>query len=100
MVSTGYPGENIVYHVGDVMMTIPNSRISQISLLRLDTDYYVSTKVEIETFWPLLSKGGVLIIDDYDYWSGARMAIDEFFEREGITPFLIRMESGRLLIKR
>ncbi len=51
-----------------------------ISLLRLDTDFYESTKIELEILYPLLSKGGVLIIDDYGAWQGAKKAVDEYFK--------------------
>jgi hypothetical protein len=51
----------------------------QIALLRLDTDWYESTKVELEVLYPRLVQGGVLIVDDYDCWQGSRMAVDEFF---------------------
>jgi len=46
----------------------------------LDTDWYASTKMELEVLWPKLVPGGVLIIDDYGHWSGCRKAVDEFFK--------------------
>ena len=49
----------------------------KISILRIDTDWYESTKVELEILFPLLSKNGFLIIDDYGYWSGAKKAVDK-----------------------
>ena len=52
---------------------------SKVSVLRLDTDWYKSTKIELETLYPRLVKGGVLIIDDYGYFEGARKAVDEYF---------------------
>lgn len=51
----------------------------KIAVLRLDTDWYESTKVELEVLYPRLRPGGVLIIDDYGYWQGARKAVDEYF---------------------
>ena len=51
----------------------------KISILRLDTDFYESTKVELEVLFPKLISGGFLIIDDYGHWKGARKAVDEFF---------------------
>ncbi len=51
-----------------------------IALLRLDTDWYHSTRIELEVLWPRLSKGGVLIVDDYGHWQGARKAVDEYFK--------------------
>jgi hypothetical protein len=98
--STNYPTGKIFYYVGDVIETIPLINIDKIALLRLDTDYYESTRIEMEYLWPLLTPGGILIVDDYDYWSGARIAVDEYFQKHAISPFLIRLENGRLLIKR
>jgi hypothetical protein len=67
--------------VGDVCETlqVPANVPEQIALLRLDTDWYESTKVELEVLWPRLAKGGVIIIDDYGHWMGARQAVREFF---------------------
>jgi O-methyltransferase len=78
-----------------VLQAIENERIA---VLRLDTDWYESTRVELEVLWPLLRPGGICIIDDYGYWSGARKAVDEFFAKD--TPFLHPIDnSARLIIK-
>jgi O-methyltransferase len=50
-----------------------------ISLLRLDTDWYESTRLELEVLYPRLSPGGILIVDDYGHWMGAKMAVDRYF---------------------
>lgn len=55
-----------------------------ISLLRLDTDWYASTKIELEVLYPRLSVGGTLIVDDYGHWQGSRAAVDEYFADEPI----------------
>ena len=60
----------------------------KISILRLDTDWYESTKIELEELYPLLQKNGFLIIDDYGHFKGARKAVDEYFEKIGIHPYL------------
>jgi len=52
----------------------------RISILRLDTDFYESTKIELEILYPLSILGGILIIDDYGHWKGARKAVDEYFK--------------------
>ena len=69
-----------------------------ISLLRLDTDFYVSTLVELKKLYPRLSKGGILIIDDYGYWRGARKAVDEYFRNKKILMHRIDF-SVRLIVK-
>ena len=79
MLSTGYPSEKIIFTKGKVEDTIPSVIPKEISLLRLDTDWYASTLHELEYLFPLLVKKGVLIIDDYGHWEGARKAVDEYF---------------------
>ena len=71
----------------------------QIALLRLDTDWYESTKIELEILYPRLVPGGVLIIDDYGHWVGARKAVDEYFENEPVL--LNRIDyTARLVVRR
>lgn len=57
----------------------------KIALLRLDTDWHASTKVELEVLYPLLVPGGILIVDDYGHWQGARKAVDDYFAGCGPT---------------
>src|SRR5208282_5979112 len=77
--STGYPREKIHFVKGKVEETIPKVLPSSLSLLRLDTDWYESTKHELTHLFPIINKGGILIIDDYGFWQGQRKAVDEFF---------------------
>ena len=98
--STGYPSEKIHYVKGMVEQTIPNLVPDKIALLRLDTDWYESTKHEMEHLFPRLSKGGVLIIDDYGHWQGARKAVDEYLEKNNVTILLNRIDyTGRIAVK-
>jgi O-methyltransferase len=94
-------GESDVRYVrGRVEDTIPAEVPAEIGLLRLDTDWYASTKHELEHLWPRLSEGGVLIVDDYGYWQGARDAVDEYFRDRDLHVLLHRIdESGRIAIK-
>ena len=97
---SAYPKEKINYIVGKVEDTIPGNIPEKISLLRLDTDWYESTKHELINLFPRLQTGGILIIDDYGYWKGARKAVDEYFEEKGIRIFLNRIDdTGRIAIK-
>ena len=98
MRETKYPTEKIHYLVGDVINTDLTLLPKEIAILRLDTDYYESTKWELENLFPLLVPGGVLIIDDYDHWNGCRQACDEYFLEDG-SIFLIQMQYGRIMIK-
>ena len=86
---TNYPGERLHFVQGDVLETLPNDNHSQISLLRLDTDFYDSTKHELETLYDLVVPGGIVIIDDYGAFSGAKKAVDEFLSVKEHVPFLI-----------
>jgi O-methyltransferase len=99
--STNYPQDRIHLVKGPIEQTIPDHLPSEpIALLRLDTDWYESTKHEMIHLFPLLQKGGVLIVDDYGHWEGARKAIEEYFADQRITSYLHRIDyTGRLLIK-
>jgi O-methyltransferase len=79
LLTTGYALENLIFVKGKVEQTIPNTIPSKISLLRLDTDWYESTKHELVHLFPCLEKNGVLIVDDYGCWAGSRKAVDEYF---------------------
>ncbi|OCP37484.1 TylF/MycF/NovP-related O-methyltransferase [Ensifer sp. LC163] len=85
---------------GDVVETLKHQRPNSISILRLDTDWYESTRAELEYLYDLVVPGGVLIFDDYGHWRGSRQAVDEFFSSR--TPlYLQRIDPGvRLAIKR
>ena len=76
--SSGYPTDKFVFVEGMVEATLPATRPAQVSLLRLDTDLYSSTYHELVHLYPVLSVGGVLIIDDYGWLLGAQMATDRF----------------------
>ncbi len=100
ILSTGYPEEKIHLIKGKVEDTIPRRLPSGLSVLRLDTDWYESTKHELEHLYPLLQANGVLIIDDYGHWQGARKAVDEFFQARGEKVYLHRIDyTGRVLLK-
>jgi O-methyltransferase len=97
--STGYPRERLVFVPGMVEETIPASAPAEIALLRLDTDWYESTRHELEHLYPRIARGGVLIIDDYGEFVGARKAVDEYFAALERPPLLTRVdESCRLAV--
>ncbi|MDH5677024.1 MAG: TylF/MycF family methyltransferase [Nitrospinota bacterium] len=100
MLSTGYPQEHIRYVKGMVERTIPDEAPEKISLLRLDTDWYQSTVHELEHLFDRITSGGVLIIDDYGQFLGAKKAVDEFISNRKIPILLNRIDfSGRMAIK-
>ena len=91
----------VKYIEDKVEQTLSENNPGEIALLRLDTDQYESTKIELEVLYPLLVSGGVLIIDDYGHFHGAKKAVDEYFKSIGEEPLMHRIDySGRMIIKR
>ena len=100
VLSVGYPKQNFHFIEGKVEDTIPGCVPDSIALLRLDTDWYESTKHELIHLFPRLSPRGVIIIDDYGHWHGARQAVDEYVCENNVAIFLNRIDtSGRIGIK-
>lgn len=92
--------ERFVFVQGRVEDTIPKTIPNHIALLRLDTDWYESTRHELLHCYPRLASQGVLIIDDYGHWKGARKATDEYFQTLERKPLLQRIDySVRFAIK-
>lgn len=92
--SSGYPKEKLHLVKGKVEDTIPGQIPDRIALLRLDTDWYSSTKHELVYLYPRLTSGGVIMIDDYGSFMGARQATDEYLKEHGITILLHRVDDG------
>lgn len=100
MAGTGYDEQRVHFHKGKVEITIPSAAPDMIALLRLDTDWYESTRHELEHLYPRLSRGGILIIDDYGYWLGSRKATDEYIEKHAPSLFLSRIDcTVRIAVK-
>jgi O-methyltransferase len=99
--STGYPIELIHFVKGKVEDSIPVVMPENpIALLRLDTDWYESTKHEMDHLYPHLVQKGILIIDDYGHWQGARKAIDEYLSEHKIAMLLNTIDyTGRIAVK-
>ena len=92
MLSTGYPEAKIHFVKGKVEETVPNQAPDRIALLRLDTDWYESTRHELMHLYPRLVPGGPFIIDDYGWWKGARKAVDEYLATLTSKPLLHRID--------
>jgi O-methyltransferase len=100
VLGVGYPEDRIHFVQGAVEETLPESAPEEIALLRLDTDWYASTKHELVHLYPRLARGGVLILDDYGYWQGARRATDEYLAEHDEPLLLNRIDNtGRIAIK-
>lgn len=102
ILSTGLPESRLHMVVGKVEETIPGVMPESIALLRLDTDWYESTRRELVYLYPRLVPGGVLMVDDYGSWLGARKATDAYFAEHNISMLLHRVDSGgyRIGVKR
>jgi O-methyltransferase len=87
--------DKVVLVKGPVENTIPATVADRISLLRLDTDWYSSTKHEIEHLYARLSPHGVLILDDHGHYRGAQQAIERIFRSGGEASL---PQSRRLLL--
>jgi hypothetical protein len=99
LLETGYEADLLRFVRGPVEETIPSVAPDSLALLRLDTDWYESTRHELEHLYPALSPGGVLIIDDYGHWDGCRRAVDEYFAAHP-TPLLSRIDyTARIAVK-
>jgi hypothetical protein len=97
--SIGYPMDLFEFVQGKVEDTLPENAPETIALLRVDTDWYSSTLHELETLYPRLVRGGVLIIDDYGYWQGAQKATDEYFSQHQ-NVYMHRIDNtARLIVK-
>jgi len=92
MLSTGYPKEKVHLIEGRVEDTLPAIRPDRLALLRLDTDWYESTRHELVHLFPLLDPRSPLIIDDYGHWQGARTAVDEYIAEHELNLYLHRVD--------
>ncbi|MHB1534375.1 MAG: TylF/MycF/NovP-related O-methyltransferase [Acidimicrobiales bacterium] len=99
ILGTGYPSDHVHFVKGMVEDTIPRSSPNTLALCRLDTDWYGSTAHEMRHLFPRITPGGVLLIDDYGHFQGARRAVDEYFESRQIALLLNRLDfTGRLAV--
>jgi hypothetical protein len=99
LVGTGYPEERLHFVPGMVEDTIPGAAPDRIALCRLDTDWYASTRHEMAHLFPRIVPGGVLLVDDYGHFMGAKQAVDEHLADQGPEVLLQRIDfTGRLVI--
>jgi O-methyltransferase len=98
LAATGYPEERLHFVRGRVEETLPAHAPGRLALLRLDTDWYESTRHELVHLYPRLVSGGVLIVDDYGEWDGCRRAVDEHFAADPVL--FVRIDAAaRIAVK-
>jgi hypothetical protein len=92
----GMLDSQVVFLPGWFKDTLPGAPIERLAVLRLDGDFYESTRDCLVHLYDKLSVGGYLIVDDYgeDQWTHCRAAVDEFRVDRGITDPLMRVDTG------
>ena len=95
--STGYPSNKLHYKIGDVMETLKDKTKNpdKIAILRLDTDWYESSKYELEQLYDNVVSGRVIIFDDYYHWDGQRRATDDFFSSRNINYNFVNIGNNK-----
>src|SRR5262249_53244417 len=96
----GYPRALTQYHMGWFQETVPQATdVGPIALLRLDGDWYESTKICLEHLYPRVCSRGIVVIDDYGKWPGCRRALDEYMAGLAFAPLLNHVDaSARYII--
>jgi len=95
--NTGYNECSLHYIVGDVMETLKdkNNIPSKIAMLRLDTDWYESSKYELEQMYNNVVVGGIIIFDDYYHWNGQQLATNDFFKEINVEYTFINIGNNK-----
>ena len=99
LASTGFDPDRLYFVEGKTEDSIPGIVPDKIALLRLDTDWYNSTRHELEHLFPRLSVKGVLLSDDYSHWEGHRKAIDEYLSTFAPSMILKPVSCGAVGVK-
>lgn len=89
----GYDKSYLHYHEGwfQETLSLHKHQVDKIAILRLDADFYASTKICLETLYDKVVLGGFVIIDDYGTYEGCKKAVDEFRNAQRITSFMIHV---------
>jgi hypothetical protein len=92
--------KNAILVPGLFQKTLPNCGVQSIAVLHVDGDWYESVMTTLDNLYDRVSKGGIIQLDDYGHWAGARRAVDEFMKKRRITQPLRWIDfSGRQLTK-
>lgn len=97
-----YPRNLLHYHEGWFQDTVPRDApvLGPIALLRLDGDWYESTRICLDHLYDKVVRGGVVVIDDYGHYAGCKKAVDEFLQRRTEPILLSHIDyTGRYWVK-
>lgn len=91
-------GQTFTTYKGWFEDTIPNNKIGEIALLRLDGDWYESTLICLEYLYPKLTQSGVVILDDYYTWDGCSKAVHDYLSKIKSRAKIDRTKNGVVYI--
>lgn len=91
------PADRIQVRAGWFHNTFTAPLPSAVCYLHVDADWYDSVLLSLRTFYPLVSPGGVIVLDDFGWWEGARRAFYDFVAEYQIHPLVDRAGPGQLL---
>lgn len=94
MASLDYPQDKIHIIKGWFKDTFPIhvDSIDGIAVLHVDCDFYEPVKLSLDTFYDKVVPGGVIILDDYGHWDGAKKAVDEFLSERDLNVKLLPID--------
>jgi hypothetical protein len=100
MIDLSELGDDIVIHRGDIMQTLPDALKNEglsFSFIYCDTDLYAPSRLILDSLHPRLSKGGMLVMDEwnYDKWPGEAIAVREFMEAHGQDYEMLHVRNAR-----
>jgi O-methyltransferase len=93
------PNKNVSFFKGYFPESLPEGFDSmRFAFVHLDADLYDPTINGLKIFYPKMSRGGFIVIHDYNAWIGARTAVDEFFADKPEKPIPMPDKSGSAII--
>jgi O-methyltransferase len=92
----------VVIHKGWFQDTVPTAAesVGPIALLRIDGDWYESTKTCLDYLYDQVIDGGFVIIDDYGTFVGCAKAVDEFLESRGVEVDLVPIDEEGVFFRK
>jgi O-methyltransferase len=89
----GAPSDRVKVIAGWFKDTLPQASVRKVALLHIDADWYDSVRLCLECFYDRIAPGGIIVLDDWDWWPGCKAAVEEFVAARG-TPFTLQRSGG------